>query len=193
MLIYNKTNIKGFYNNFPIFVIEMCEFKVVTVERPIRQDSNIVLIDYYDFVKISDTKIMNVLVKDSRENYSKSYYYYIRDYLNKLRILKENMINVKLVFPFEKANGSLNLKKGIIYVTNDKQVVYMNLHSNVYTNCENCIAKPFCTYYLAKIVGESRLKIGVNKGNPGESWDKAISSLQSKYVKSKVIELPPSV
>ncbi|WP_338602064.1 hypothetical protein V6M85_01430 [Sulfolobus tengchongensis] len=167
----------------------MCEFKVIKSERPINSSGKAILVDYYDFVKISNDRIMNVLAKDSREGYSKSYYYYIRDYLNKLRILKENMINVKAVFPFENSKNAINFRRGIIYVTNDKQIIYMNLHSNIYTNCENCVAKPFCTYYLSKIISENRLKVSVTKSNPAEGWEKAISSLQSKYVKAKVIEL----
>jgi uncharacterized protein YehS (DUF1456 family) len=167
----------------------MCELKIVKTDRPISNELKVKLIDYYDFVKISNDKIINVLKSDSREGYSKSYYYYIRDYLNRLRILKENMIDIKIVFPFEKRNENLILKEGILYLTKDKDLVYMNLSSNVYDNCMICKVKPFCVFYLNKVISENKLKISIDKERPNESWDRTIKELQTKYVKTKVIEI----
>ncbi len=167
----------------------MCEFKAAKSNRPINRGASVRLIDYYDFVKLSKDKVFRILTSDSRDNYSKSYYYYIRDYLNKIKVLKENMIDVRFVFPFEKTKDSISLRRGLLYLTRDGEIVYMNLHSNIYETCSVCKVKALCVYYAKKIVEENKLRTKVDEEEPLKSWEEIINKLQSKEIKTKVIEI----
>ncbi|EWG06493.1 MAG: hypothetical protein ASUL_09249 [Candidatus Aramenus sulfurataquae] len=153
----------------------MCDYKVVKIERPVRNVSKVALIPREEFNKLSQENYLNVLrFTKEKLNMSKSYYYYILERLKELGLIFENAINFKAVIPFLVEDGSLKVDKSMIYVTG-RYLFFMDSGSSRFS-CGSCPVRALCYYGLKTVASEIGFKV---KGNYTLSvlWERAITAV----------------
>ena len=138
---------------------EMCDYKLVITERPIKENEKVILVNKTVFNKLISDMYVKVLANTNWEKvgYSKSYYYYILDHIKKLGLIEDNALSFKLIIPFIKEEKGLKLDESIIYL-NGKQILMIDTSSNKYS-CQSCPVFAECVYGLKRVSMSTKIKI----------------------------------
>lgn len=160
----------------------MCLLVINNVARPIISDDVILLRDD-SFSKVKD--YLRVLSSDRRDGeISKSYFYFIVDRLRRMGLLIDNAIGFKVVLPFTVNNKGINLKEGIMYITNDRHLIYFNYYDATY-QCDRCSITTFsCVPSLKKIAHE--LDIKIRSDIPNIAWYELLEYIQYYLLESSI-------
>ncbi|QGA54025.1 hypothetical protein GFS03_05275 [Sulfolobus sp. E5-1-F] len=160
----------------------MCLLIITNVTRPIISDDFVLLRDD-SFSKVKD--YLRVLSNDKRNGeISKSYFYFIVDRLRRIGLLIDNAIGFKAVIPFTVTNKGISLKEGIMYITNDKKLIYFNYHDSSY-QCDKCsIITSSCVPSLKKIAHE--LSVKIRNDNPNIAWYELLEDIQYNILQSSI-------
>ncbi|MEM3292374.1 MAG: hypothetical protein QXY60_06530 [Saccharolobus sp.] len=157
----------------------MCYFVVSKIDRPIIE-KGIILIRKNVFDKLGSENFVKVLSSHDKMDMSKSYFYLMLNKARKMGLVKDNALSFKLVIPFDIKQKSLfNMDDGILYITDDKELIYINLNVN-YFRCENCSVRDKCVFALKKIAKEN--DISISKENPREAWIDIIDILERNLI-----------
>jgi|OSPMetMinimDraft_2_1075162.scaffolds.fasta_scaffold08950_2 hypothetical protein len=157
----------------------MCLFRKIRVERPIISNE-VLLIKKDDFVHLGDEIYLRVLASDKRgEEISKSYYYFIVNRLRQMGLLLDNAISFKAVFPFEVTSNGISLTDSIMFITDDKTLVYYNSENTVYS-CESCPVTLECINGFKSVVRE--VKVEIRNDELDDAWLSLISGLKFKLL-----------
>ena len=161
----------------------MCLLRVLSVTRPIIQ-KDIIILRYENFSKLKDENYIRVLSSDKKgEEISKSYFYFIVNKLRQMGLLLDNAISFKVVVPYSVISKGISLKKGILYITNKKEMIFIDFCDQTYS-CEKCTIFASCIPSLKQIAYELGMKI--TSDNPNVVWYKVIESIQQTLLESSV-------
>ncbi|AKA74566.1 hypothetical protein SULI_12285 [Saccharolobus solfataricus] len=160
----------------------MCLLIINNVTRPIISN-DIVLLRDNSFSKVKD--YLRVLSSDKRDGeISKSYFYFIVDRLRRMELLIDNAIGFKAILPFTVNNKGISLKEGIMYITNDKQLIYFNYYDATY-QCDRCSITTFsCVPSLKKIARE--LDVKIRSDIPGIAWYELLEDIQHYLLEASI-------
>ncbi len=159
----------------------MCLLRTINVERPLLSN-DILLIKEEEFEKLGDEIYMRVLASDRRgDEISKSYYYFIVNKLKQIGLLIDNAIGFKIVFPFKAESDSISISEGIMFITENKKLVYY--HTKVYDyNCEFCPVQNECVYDLKTLAKLTNIKIRNERLN--DAWIYLIENVRRDAIAS---------
>ncbi|MCH4816448.1 MAG: hypothetical protein QXY87_11265 [Saccharolobus sp.] len=160
----------------------MCLLIINNVTRPIISDDIILLRDD-SFSKVKD--YLRVLSSDKRDGkISKSYFYFIVDRLRRMGLLIDNALGFKAVVPFTVNSKGISLKEGIMYITNDKQLIYFNYYDSSY-QCDRCsVSTSSCVPSLKKIARE--LDVKIRSDIPNIAWYELLEDIQYYLLGSSI-------
>ncbi|EWG06711.1 MAG: hypothetical protein ASUL_08284 [Candidatus Aramenus sulfurataquae] len=148
----------------------MCIIRTAEVSRPVLF-RDVLLINEKDFEKLSDENYFRVLAMDKKwEEISKSYFYYIVGKLRELGLLLDNAISFKVVLPFTVNEGGFHVSDGLLYLTEDRKLVYYNPKFDVYA-CSGCPVVETCLKSIKSLARETGIKLR------NECLDRAWSSV----------------
>ncbi|NON62413.1 hypothetical protein HLB03_06860, partial [Acidianus sp. DSM 29099] len=102
----------------------MCNLIVFDLEREAINTDNVVLLNLGDFKRIGELSYIQVLSSPHKKELSKSYYYYILKRLKELDLLEDDKITFRIALPYKLSKSGLELVNGILYITEDKKLVY---------------------------------------------------------------------
>jgi len=159
----------------------MCDYKIMKLERPIKDNGKIVLLNREFFNKLSSENYLKVLSSDNREKIrlSKSYYYYILEEFKENGIIEDNAIAFKAIIPFISEGTYIKIDSSILYV-NENMIFYIDMGSTTYS-CGKCPVVSLCIYGLRKIAKEMKVKVNTDScGLPAKMWEKLVSSIFQK-------------
>lgn len=158
----------------------MCYLNISKVDRPIIE-KNVVLLRKEKFDKIGNDKFIKVLSAHERSEMSKSYFYFVLEKMRELGLMQENGIAFKAVISFEPNGDKMELKEKLMYVTEDKELVLMDLERDEYS-CRSCSIRSVCVSYLKLVAKESGAK--VSKMNPREAWREVMGYIRKNLVEN---------
>ncbi|NON63471.1 hypothetical protein, partial [Acidianus sp. RZ1] len=151
----------------------MCDYKLIVTKRPIKKTSRNILVKREIFNAITEDKYLKVLVEESKDNMSRSYYYYILRRLKEIGAIEDNAISFRAIFPFIIRGEKVEIDRGIIFSSKDG-IIVMDLNSEKY-QCNTCPVVAECAYGLRKIASELAIKI---KGKTlSELWNNMVSNI----------------
>ena len=152
--VYFKLIIFSYYEK----CLFMCLLRVIDVTRPVLTQ-DVIFIHHDDFVKLADENYLRVLASDKRwEEISKSYFYFIANKLRSMGLLIDNALAFKIAFPYKPSSDEISISDGIIYITNDKKLVYYNPEGETY-KCGLCPVTLSCLLGVKSIAKEMGIKI----------------------------------
>jgi hypothetical protein len=158
----------------------MCIFFASKIERPTNPEKIIMLKDK-EFSKLGRENIISVIARERPEGLSKSYYYFVLNKLKELGLMKDNSINFKAVIPITDDYFHL---RGILYITNERELIYINLEERGNNRCMNCVVKESCLSAVKVISKETKIKL--RRENLMEAWEELIEEAWSKIVNPAV-------
>jgi hypothetical protein len=166
----------------------MCLLRTVDVERAIISN-DVLMISSEDFEHLGDDTYLRVLASDKRGNeISKSYYYFIVNKLRSIGLLLDNAISFKAVFPFIISSEHISLNDSIMFITDDKKLIYYNSKDDTY-GCGRCPVNSECLKGLKIIVKEVDIK--VRNEYLDDAWLSVITEIKSellsniRYIRAK--------
>ncbi|WP_174631157.1 hypothetical protein [Metallosphaera tengchongensis] len=122
---------------------------------------------------------------------SKSYFYLMLDRIRDMGLVIDNGIAFKAALSFSPSGEKLELENKILYVTDNRELIVMDLESDDFT-CKSCPIRMTCVNYLKTVAKELNFKL--YKDNPREAWKDIMSSLRKVLVERtpylKVSKLP---
>lgn len=167
----------------------MCLFKITNVDRNVLINDAI-MIREEDFLRLGDDNYLKALASDKRGNeISKSYFYFIVNKLRQIGLLIDNALAFKVILPFYIAYDSIKLADGIIFITDDKKLVYY-YYKDLKYDCRNCPVVEECVRNLKAVAREADIK--VFNDLPSEAWLNIINSIKYSllenvnYIKVKI-------
>ncbi|MCG3109940.1 hypothetical protein L3N51_02237 [Metallosphaera sp. J1] len=166
----------------------MCYLNISKIDRPIIE-RNVVLLRKEKFDKIGNDKFIKVLSAHERSEMSKSYFYFVLGKMRELGLMEDNGLAFKAVISFEPKGEKMELEEKLIYVTEDKELVLMDLERDEYS-CRSCSIRSMCVSYLKLIAKESGAK--VSKMNPRDAWKEVIGHIRKNLVENTYYLKVPS-
>ncbi|AOL16449.1 hypothetical protein BFU36_06740 [Sulfolobus sp. A20] len=159
----------------------MCLLRTINVQRPLLSN-DILLIEEEEFEKLGDEIYIKVLASDRRgDEISKSYYYFIVNKLKQIGLLVDNAIGFKVVFPFKTKSDNISISDGIMFITDNKYLVYYYTKDYDY-NCEFCPVQNECIYDLKTLAKLTNIKIRNEKLN--DAWIYLIENVRRDVISS---------
>ncbi len=172
------------------FFIKMCDYKIITTNRPVKDSSKAIIVNRETFNKLTSDIYLKVMAIDDREKVglSKSYYYYILDSMKKLGLIEDNALSFKMILPFVSGEKELKFDDGIIYL-NGKQIISIDMSSSKYV-CTTCPVFAECVYGIKRIATSMKIKTqsidseieARNEKLPSKLWYSLISGIISKIL-----------
>ncbi|MCY0860500.1 MAG: hypothetical protein OWQ54_08735 [Sulfolobaceae archaeon] len=163
----------------------MCYFNIKPFINDGSNDTNLVLLPYRRFKKLSNVKILDV-ISGSKGGISKSYESKIRKLLRDIKLYdKDGKPTFKLVVPYTFKDLNLRLEPALLYRTASNELIYMDLNSKYYTHCETCVVREDCVNALKLIAKENGIK--VTHLSPNRAWAELIEKLVKKIEDKNVI------
>ncbi len=157
----------------------MCILRVADVDRPVIS-SDVLFIRDEDFARLSDETYFRVLASDKRgSEISKSYYYFIVNKLRSVGLLIDNAVGFKAVLPFSVSSGNISLGEGVMFITDNRRLVYYNPEETTYT-CGKCPVTHECLSALKSIVKEVDIK--VRNEELDDAWISVIEEIKSELI-----------
>jgi len=157
----------------------MCLLKTVDVERPIISN-DVVMVKHDDFAHLGEDTYLRILASDKRgKDISKSYYYFIVNKLRAIGLLLDNAISFKAVFPFTISSQHISISDSIMFITDDKKLIYYNSDNDTYT-CGGCPVNSQCLKGLKSIVKEVDIK--VRNEYLDDAWLSVIDGIKSEFL-----------
>ncbi len=167
----------------------MCIFFTDKIERPFNADK-IVMLNMKEFSKLGRENVIKVIARERPSEMSKSYYYFTLNKLKLLGLIKDNSISFKAVIPITKVMKDSH-PKGILYVSERKDLIYINLEVENGTHCINCILKEDCLYAVKTIAKETDIKL--RRESLRQAWEELIEEAFKRVVTNAVsIDVPIS-
>ncbi len=131
--------------------------------------------------KIGNDRFLKVLSTHQRVDMSKSYFYFILDKMREMGLMSDNGIAFKAVISYDMKGDKVELKEKLMYVTNDKELLVMDMERDDYS-CRTCSVRSLCINYLKLVAKESGVQI--NKLNPREAWREVMASMRRNLIRN---------
>ncbi len=155
--------------------------RIIKVERPITHNDKVVFLSVKIFEKVISEKYLKVLTTPDRDSYSKSYYYYILDFLRSIQLIKDNAIDFTVAVSLTINEKEILFNDEIIFVDKKDKFLVIKVHSNI--TCINCPLKAECNFALRKI--SNQLNVDLKGETLCDKW----SSVFNHIIKSSVKKL----
>ncbi|WP_236752213.1 hypothetical protein [Acidianus sp. HS-5] len=170
--------------------IKMCDYKIITSDRPVKESGKAIIVSRESFNKLTSDMYLKVMAIGDREKLglSKSYYYYILDYMKKIGLIEDNALSFKIILPFVTGEKELKFDDGIIYL-NGKQIISIDMSSSKYI-CTTCPVFAECVYGIKRIATSMKIKTqsvdseidARNEKLPSKLWYSVIRGIISKIL-----------
>lgn len=155
---------------------------LLKIERPINfKMSKIVLLPKEIFEKILKEKYLKVLLSENRKEYSKSYYYYILDFLKKIGLIIDNSLAFTLALSVIVNEKGILFGNELIYVDKENKLLIIKTYSN--WSCETCPLIAECEFSLKRI--SQHFDIKLNGQDLCDKWH----NLSSEIIRSMIKKL----
>lgn len=148
-----------------------------------------VLLEENRFSRVGGELYLKTLAGGRDQGISKSYYYYILDWLRSSGLInQEGRVRGNLVLPFRGEDG-VKLTDGVLWVEGDK-LRYVRLGGS---SCEDCKLLPTCIYFVKDL--NRKLKVPLRSEYPRGAWREVLRELRARasasshMVAPKVIDL----
>ncbi|WP_149528709.1 hypothetical protein [Sulfuracidifex tepidarius] len=141
----------------------------------------IVILKMKEFSKLGRENVIKVIARERPSEMSKSYYYFTLNKLKSLGLMRDNSISFKATIPI---TGDYSHLKGILYVTENKNLIYINLEVENGTHCVNCALKESCLYAVKTIAKETDIKL--RRENIRQAWEELIEEAWRRVVENSV-------
>ncbi|BDC17292.1 hypothetical protein HS5_01820 [Acidianus sp. HS-5] len=168
----------------------MCDYKIITSDRPVKESGKAIIVSRESFNKLTSDMYLKVMAIGDREKLglSKSYYYYILDYMKKIGLIEDNALSFKIILPFVTGEKELKFDDGIIYL-NGKQIISIDMSSSKYI-CTTCPVFAECVYGIKRIATSMKIKTqsvdseidARNEKLPSKLWYSVIRGIISKIL-----------
>ncbi|BFH74601.1 hypothetical protein SJAV_25450 [Sulfurisphaera javensis] len=159
--------------------------RIIKIERTILDDNKLLLMSKENFDKILNEKYLKILVSEDKRGYSKSYYYFILDFLKSLGLIKDNAIDFNIIVPLLITEKGLFFLDELMYV--DKKNKILIIKSKSTFACSYCPLKAECEYAIRKI--SNQLDITPKGENQCEKWNSILNQIVKSNLK-KIIKNP---
>ena len=148
---------------------------------------SVLLLDENEFLRLWKSPYREVLEKhEPPSGSSKSYFYYAYERLKSLKVLKDKVLNFRLVLPIRRDKGRIELTDGIM--VNDSGEITYWVEGDLYTDCDTCPVRVECVQALRKAAKGMGIKI--KSLNPHEGWLSVIREIQESVLKNfKSVEI----
>ncbi|MEM0194141.1 MAG: hypothetical protein QXF40_05815 [Metallosphaera sp.] len=158
----------------------MCYLNISKIDRPIIE-KNVVLLRKEKFERIETERYIKILSTHQRFDISKSYFYFTLNKIREMGLVTKNGLAFKAAIPFEIKKDKVELKEKILYVTEDKELLLMDLERDEYA-CKSCSIRSLCVSYLKKVAKES--KVQLEKERPRDAWKELIIAMERNVIEN---------
>jgi|GEM_PF-1276870 hypothetical protein len=160
----------------------MCELKEEGLRREVQEGT--ILIKENNFTKVGGEPYLKTLAGLREQGISKSYYYYILDWLRSSgMITQEGRMRGNLILPFSGEEG-VKIVDGVVWAQEDK-LRYVKLE---WSTCDDCKLLPTCIYFAKDL--NRKLRVPLRSEYPRGAWRELLRELKARVFTSSYMIAP---